>query len=526
MNYRIGIDVGGTNTDAVLLDNDKTVIARTKQSTTSDVITGIEQAIASLLKDSDIDKTTITEAMLGTTHCTNAIVERKGLNSVVHFRLGAPATLAIPPLTDVPDDFRNNLAAYLFIVKGGFEYDGRILSPLDEEEIRGHLRQVKGKVDVVSVCGVFSPVSNTQELRVAELVREELGEETPISLSYEIGSIGLLERENASILNAALFTTARNIANGFSKALLMHQINAEIFFGQNDGTLMPLKHALSFPILTIASGPTNSIRGASYLTGLKNALVVDVGGTTTDVGVLTNGFPRESLIAAEIGGVRTNFRMPDIASIGLGGGTIVTRLPNGEFKIGPESVGYKLVERALVFGGDTITVTDIAVAKGLLQLGDSKHIQHLPADWVEQVFTHYVAMVEKVIDRMKTNNDPTPVVLVGGGAVLLPNTLQGASQVIRPENASVANAIGISVAQASGEVDILVVLNENKDLNAGLEDAQNKAIMRAIAIGAQPDSIETIELEAIPLAYMPGNAVRIRAKVAGTLATTSKKRNS
>ncbi|WP_338025029.1 ROK family protein [Candidatus Fukatsuia symbiotica] len=97
MNYRIGIDVGGTNTDAVLLDNDKTVIARTKQSTTSDVITGIEQAIASLLKDSDIDKTTITEAMLGTTHCTNAIVERKGLNSVVHFRLGAPATLAIPP---------------------------------------------------------------------------------------------------------------------------------------------------------------------------------------------------------------------------------------------------------------------------------------------------------------------------------------------------------------------------------------------------------------------------------------------
>lgn len=520
MTHRIGIDVGGTNTDAVLLNNDKRVIARTKQSTTGDVITGIEKAIASLLSEADIDKSTITQAMLGTTHCTNAIVERKGLNSVAHFRLAAPATLAILPLTDVPDDFRNHLTTYLFIVEGGFNYNGKILSPLDEEKIRQHLRAVKGKVDVISVCGVFSTVSNVQELRVAELVHEELGSGIPVSLSHKIGSIGLLERENASILNAVLFSTAQNIANGFSQALKAHNINAEIFFGQNDGTLMPLKHALSFPILTIASGPTNSIRGASYLTGLKNALIVDVGGTTTDVGILTNGFPRESLIAAEIGGVRTNFRMPDIASIGLGGGTIVTPLANGAFKIGPESVGYKLVEQALVFGGDVITVTDIAVAKRLLHLGDITLVQHLSAEWVEKVFAHYVTMVEKVIDKMKTNNDPTPVVLVGGGAILLPTTLQAASQVIRPENAGVANAIGISVAQASGEVDILVALDKNNDLNAGLKEAQNQAIAQAIAIGAQPDSIETIELEAIPLAYMPGNTVRIRAKVAGILGAT------
>lgn len=154
----------------------------------------------------------------------------------------------------------------------------------------------------------------------------------------------------------------------------------------------------------------------------------------------------------------------------------------------------------MVFGGNIITVTDIAVVKGLLHLGDITLVQHLSAEWVEKVFAHYVTMVEKVIDKMKTNNDPNPVVLVGGGAILLPTTLQGASQVIRPENTGVANAIGISVAQASGEVDILVELDKHNDLNAGLKEAQNQAIAQAIAIGSQLDSIETIELEAIPLA--------------------------
>ena len=88
---------------------------------------------------------------------------------------------------------------------------------------------------------------------------------------------------------------------------------------------MSADFAEQYPVLTFASGPTNSMRGAAFLSGLKDAMVVDVGGTTSDVGALTHGFPREASVAVEIGGVRTNFRMPDVYSFGLGGGSLVQR---------------------------------------------------------------------------------------------------------------------------------------------------------------------------------------------------------
>lgn len=516
MVYRIGIDVGGTNTDAALLDSEQRVIAHTKQSTTPDVMSGIDHAIGALLGKVDIDKAAIRQAMLGTTHCTNAIVERKGLNSLVHFRLGAPSTLAIAPLSDIPADLQSILAARQFTVSGGYQYNGDRLAPLDEARIRRHLREVKGMADSVSVCGVFAPVSGVQEQRVAELAREELGADVSVTLSGEIGSIGLLERENASILNAALQATARSIHSGFTRALRRHDIHADIFFGQNDGTLMPLRQAQSFPIHTIASGPTNSIRGASYLSGLADAIVVDVGGTTTDIGVLSKGFPRESSHAVEIGGVRTNFRMPDIISIGLGGGSIVTVGGGQDIKIGPASVGYQLTKKALVYGGDTLTITDIAVAKGLLQLGDIQRVKHLAADLVEQVFVQYVGMVEQAICRLKTQEEPMPVILVGGGAGLLPAHLRGASTVIRPQNADVANATGVAIAQVSGSVDTIVSL-DHQDLDTCMADAAAKARAAAITSGAIAQTVTIIDLGFLPLAYMPGNAIRIRAKAVGAL---------
>ena len=115
-------------------------------------------------------------------------------------------------------------------------------------------------------------------------------------------------------------------------------------------------------MLTFASGPTNSIRGAAFLSGVSDAIVVDIGGTTSDVGALHKGFPRPATVAVEVGGVRTNFRMPDVFSFGLGGGSLVVDGPKG-VTVGPRSVGYKLVTEALVFGGSTLTTTDIVVAR-------------------------------------------------------------------------------------------------------------------------------------------------------------------
>ena len=137
----------------------------------------------------------------------------------------------------------------------------------------------------------FSSLKNDQELFVQALAKEVLGADVPVSCSSMIGSVGLIERENATILNAALHKVIKVTSEGFEQALEQEKIHhAQVYLCQNDGTLMSLTYAKQFPILTIACGPTNSIRGASYLAGLKDAVVLDVGGTTSDIGVLVDGF--------------------------------------------------------------------------------------------------------------------------------------------------------------------------------------------------------------------------------------------
>lgn len=339
--YKLGIDVGGTNTDAVLIDEQLHVAASVKQHTTKDVYSGILAAVRAILDESGVDRSEIRQAMLGTTQCTNAIVERKELASIGILRIGAPAALGIPPMVDWAEDLKA-IAVDTAMVGGGFEYDGKELAPFDAEAARSFFLGLKEKgVKSVAISCVFSTVRNDHELEAAKLCREVMGEDVHVSISSEIGSMGLIERENATILNAALYHVAESFTEGFARSLEDEGItNVDIYLSQNDGTLMTMEYARRYPILTIACGPTNSIRGACYLSSLKDAIVVDVGGTTTDLGVIQNGFPRESGVAVTIGGVRTNFRMPDVISIGLGGGSIVRELPDGTVTVGPDSVGY------------------------------------------------------------------------------------------------------------------------------------------------------------------------------------------
>lgn len=517
VSYRIGIDVGGTNTDAVILDNNYQVISQTKSPTTEDVSSGIYNAMRQVISNSNVPREKIKYAMLGTTHCTNAIVERKRLNSIAIIRIGAPATLAVKPLIGVPEDLRSLLGKHVYIIRGGHEFDGREIVELDEEELYIIAHKIKGSVDSVAVTSVFSPVSESHEIRAAEILTEVLGDQVPISLSNKIGSVGLLERENATILNASIVNVAKATANGFINALKEEGIDAKVFFGQNDGTLMSVEYAIQYPILTIASGPTNSLRGASFLTGHSDALVLDVGGTTSDVGVLISSFPRESSLAIEIGGVRTNFRMPDLVSIGLGGGTIIRLKDDESFTIGPDSVGYKLLEQGLIFGGDTLTATDIVVALGKFEIGDPTKVMHLDKKLLEKIYSKMVEEVEIAIDKMKTSVKPVPIILVGGGSILLPNNLKGASEVIRPENFGVANAIGVAIAQVSGQIERVFSLDE-LGREKTLELAKSIAIQEAIKAGADSNGIKIVDIEDVPLAYLPGNATRIRVKAAGTLA--------
>jgi N-methylhydantoinase A/oxoprolinase/acetone carboxylase beta subunit len=505
---RLGVDVGGTNTDAVVLDAEDRLLAKTKVPTTPDVTTGIESAIAGVVEE--VDRGRITHAMFGTTHATNAVLERRGLRRVGVLRLGGPATQAIRPLFGWPADLREAVSAGERIVHGGIEFDGRELSPLDTEAIARFAGEVADRADAIAIASVFAPVSDEHERAAEEIVRKELGD-LPISLSSQIGSLGLLERENATVLNASLIDVARGVTGAIAGALERNSLRPVTFFAQNDGTLMDLEFAIRFPVLTIGSGPANSIRGAAYLTGRTDAIVVDVGGTSTDVGVLVRGFPRESSFGVEIGGIRTNFRMPDLVTIALGGGTIVS-----EEVLGPESVGYRILEEALVFGGSTPTLTDAGVSAGRFALGAPSALAH-HRDRLAAAIVRSDAMLADAIDRVKTSREPVTLVAVGGGAPLVPEDLPGTSEVLRPDHSDVANAIGAAIATVSGEVDRVFHLGAG-GREAAIAEASQEAIERAVAAGAARDSVEVVEIEEVPLAYLTDPAVRIRVKAGGPLA--------
>jgi N-methylhydantoinase A/oxoprolinase/acetone carboxylase beta subunit len=516
LDYRLGIDVGGTNTDAVILDPADRVLAKAKVAGTPDITSGITTAIDAVLAAPGVDASRITHVMLGTTHATNAVLERRRLRRVAVIRIGGPATFAVRPMYGWPAELADAVSVGAAIVDGGIEFDGRDLSPFDADGVARFLGEVGGQAEGVAITSVFAPVSARHELLAAEVVKRELGD-MHVSLSHEIGSVGLLERENATILNAALVGVAGDVARAMRDALAAHRLQPATFFAQNDGTLMALDHALRYPVLTIGSGPANSIRGAAFLSGITDALAVDVGGTSADVGVLVNGFPRESSQGVEIGGIRTNFRMPDLVTIALGGGTVIAPGDGagGGPRIGPHSVGYHLAGEALVFGGSTLTMTDAAVASGRASIGDPALLAgHL--DLLRAAARRADTMLAEAIDRVKTAKGDLALITVGGGSILVPDDIPGVSEVIRPGHFDAANAIGAAIAAVSGTVDRIFQLGSG-GRTAALEQASVEAREHAVAAGADPDTVEIVELEEIPLAYLTTPAVRIRVKAAGAL---------
>ena len=252
----------------------------------------------------------------------------------------------------------------VWMVEGGHEYDGRPFMPLDEAAVTRAAEEMKAAgLKSVGISAIFSPLDPTHERRAAELVVKVIPDAV-ITCSSDLGRIGLLERENAALLNAALADLSRDTIAAFEKAIRDSGIAAPLFITQNDGTVAEAGQARRLPVYSFASGATNSMRGAAYLSGLADAMVIDVGGTTTDVGQLKNGFPREANSVVKVGGVRTLFRMPDLLSIGLGGGSHVELDP---LEVGPVSVGYRLLRDGIAFGGKQLTTTDIAVASGVLE---------------------------------------------------------------------------------------------------------------------------------------------------------------
>lgn len=508
---RIGIDVGGTNTDAVLVDG-KIVVGAVKTATTDDVTSGVRAALRDLSTAVGAAITDAGAVMIGTTHFVNAVVQRRLLNRAAALRICLPSCASLRPMVDWPADLAALVDGGAYLVAGGHEYDGRPIVPLDEAAIAAAGRRMKADgVMSVAVTSVFSPLTSEFEDRAAEILRGE-HPDLRVTTSSTLGRIGLLERENVTILNASLQDVAEETVSAFEIAIAESGISAPLYITQNDGTVATAAVAREQPVYGFASGPTNSMRGAAFLSGIDDAMVLDIGGTTSDVGCLRAGFPREANNVVDVGGVRTLFRMPDVVSIGIGGGTIVETAP---ITVGPQSLGYRLTQDAMIFGGNTLTLSDIAVAAGIIELGDAARVAGLPAAVVCDALEVAHQRIAETVDRMKTDATEVPLLAVGGGAFLSPDRIDGISEVVRVEHHAVANAVGAAIAQVSGEVDHVFRDMGRDEL---LREAETMARNKAVDAGADPASLKVVDMEDLPLAYLPGNAVRARVKVVGDIA--------
>jgi len=507
---RMGVDVGGTNTDAVVMRGDS-FLGGTKRPTTPDILTGVKAAMLGGLKQAGLRADQLDAVMVGTTHFVNALVERRNLARTGLVRLCLPAGGAVHPFADWPDDLVAAIGGRFRLIHGGYEMDGREIAPLERKELLEAVDALTSEgCERIAISSVFAPVRDDMESESAAILAKERPN-IDVTLSRDIGRMGLLERENATIINAALKGLAADVVAAFAKLASKLGLGCPLYFTRNDGTLIEAEQVKRLPVLTFACGPTNSMRGAAFLSGLKDALVVDIGGTTTDVGEVLSGFPRLAGTSVTIADVRTNFSMPDVTSLGLGGGSLVRTASAPS--IGPQSVGHRLSHEACVFGGNTLTASDLAVAVGRASMGDHVAPQ---IENTEALLALMDQMLGEAVARARTSDAALPVIAVGGGSVLMGNTVDGL-KVVRPDHHDLANAVGAAIAQVSGEATKVVKLLDGLDREAAIAKVTRAAREVAILRGADPATITTLSVSDTPLAYLPGDTLSIHVSLVGDL---------
>ena len=495
--------------------------------------------------------------IIGTTHFVNAVVQRaSSLRRVAVVRLcGGPDEgfgRAIPPFVDFPADLRDRIEApRQFFCQGGYQISGGEISGLEEEELERVAEQIvdDGIANVV-VAGMYAPLNPAQEQTAKAVILKRMveyagtwrGVRPRVTLSHEVSGLGFLARENAAILNATLRPLAERTIYGFQQAMedIFQGIPYTLYLTQNDGSVLGAAEAVELPIRTFNSGPTNSIRGGEFLwraaaeangqqhTSRTDPLVViDIGGTTSDSGLLLpNGLPQMSSVMSLVGGVRTNFALPAVESIGLGGGSIIRGIEGEQCSVGPDSVAHELLEKARLFGGDYLTSTDIMVASArngltgnnpLEGMGHPSNLEYITPDMVTHAQSLMRQKIEELVDRTKVQKDDVDVLIVGGGAPIIrtDQPLAGVRMVQTVQGGEVANAVGAAISRVSGVIDT-VVDTSNRTVKDAQETVSQLAIAKAIGNGARPDTVQIAEVTMLPIQYVEAKA-RIVVRAIGQL---------
>ncbi len=302
-NLGLGLNTGGTYTDAVIMDIDSDeVLCKNKSLTTHDDLSvGIDNVLRNF--GPDLLKK-ITMVSLSSTLATNFVVEGKGRRIA---------------LIAVGSKFDGSVHVDRYIsVKGGHDTYGKQTEPLDEESVREFLESVRGEVDAVAITSFLSVYNPDHEIRLKKLAESILG--IPVVCGHELSSdLGFSERAVTAIMNANLLPAIRELIDSVKRVFSERGICAPLMIVKGDGSLMSEESAVERPVETIISGPAASIIGARTMTGIDDAVVIDMGGTTTDIGILRNGRPVISPDGASIAGKNTKVLAANIFTAGLGG---------------------------------------------------------------------------------------------------------------------------------------------------------------------------------------------------------------
>ncbi|MDR0334547.1 MAG: hydantoinase/oxoprolinase family protein [Methanomassiliicoccaceae archaeon] len=324
--YGLGIDTGGTFTDAVIMDlDDNVVIAKRKSPTTHhDLSIGLHASVDAVFDACEIRPEDISLVGISTTLATNSILEGKG---------GSVGLIMIGWDPMEPVHFGENKQIF---IKGGCDSRGRALAQIDEKEVRAAVKKVGKGADAIAISGLFSTMNISQEKMVKEIAMEMLN--IPTVAGHELtGTLGIDVRTETTVLNAKLISVVSKFFDDVKRTFEKKGITAPIMAYKGDGSVMDLEQAKMYPVETILSGPAASSVGGTTLSGVENCAIIDIGGTSTDIAIMESGFPMIQEEGANVGKWRTRVKAVDMYTIALGGDSRIT-LNESKFTIGPDRV--------------------------------------------------------------------------------------------------------------------------------------------------------------------------------------------
>ncbi|MCP4344604.1 MAG: hydantoinase/oxoprolinase family protein [Desulfobacterales bacterium] len=544
----IGLDVGGTHTDVVLMDNtgNKGLVKEIKVLTDhsdlfNTVLTGLEKITEG------VDPKEITKAVLSTTLTTNAIVQQKTPEVGMIVSAG--------PGID-PELYRTN--KYYFTVSGSIDHRGREVEPVNQSEISGIADTLKKEgIRNVGIVGKFSVRNTAHELKIYETIKDSFGK---IFLGHQVsGNLNFPRRIATTYLNTTVHQIHKKFFEAVKMSLEKKGLSIPINILKADGGTMNFESSIDFPGGTVLSGPAASVMGSiAFASDQEDSLVMDIGGTTTDMALLINGVPVLNPLGITLGNYQTLVRSLETHSIGVGGDSVV-RVDNGDLKIGPDRIGP-----AMAYGGDLPTPTDALFVLGMVKNGDrEKSVKGIESvanelgasvkETAGNIFDHackkILAEAGDMTDRINSKPvytvhelqegykiTPKKILVLGGPAPYFAKRLEELSdyKVAAVPRWSVANAIGTAIARTTCEVmlfadtqqEIVAAPEENfsetvsRDFSkeAAIQKAYELLRQKAVHIGADTDDLdmEVIEDQQFNMVrgfYTAGKNIRVKVQI-------------